>query len=143
MKYPTIGTVSSGTVRTEDLLEAFSDELERLARANRAAGKYRQLIKDARTVDANSEAGDELTQSLMDALGEFAPPYFYFGTTEGDGSDFGFWLGDLSEFDGLRVCDTSEIPRGHTGEVLHINDHGNATLYACTRGRCREVWAVV
>ena len=41
----------------------------------------------------------------------------------------------------LRVNDTSEVPRGYTGEVLHVNDHGNTTLYTASRGKLTEVWS--
>ncbi len=146
MKYANFGTVSHATLRNEDLLPAFADELERLARAGKCLKLYRDLIREARNLDPGHDVrAAEVLDDLSEALSNFAPPYFYFGAHEGDGSDFGFWLGSsaLEDFDGLKVSDTSEIPKGYTGEVLHINDHGNATLYACTRGRCREVWAVV
>jgi hypothetical protein len=47
------------------------------------------------------------------------------------------------EFDGLVVSDTSEVPSDFSGEVLHINDHGNATLYGARRGKLVEVAACV
>jgi hypothetical protein len=43
------------------------------------------------------------------------------------------------DFDGLVVADTCEIPASYSGDVLHINDHGNATLYAAARGRLVEI----
>lgn len=36
---------------------------------------------------------------------------------------------EAGEFDGLVVSDLAEIPLDYNGAVLHINDHGNATLY--------------
>lgn len=145
MKKYIIGSVSHATLRPEDLLPAFADTLETLARDFKRARQYRKLIKEARSVDPESDDAPEVLSELEDALQEFAPPYFYFGAHPGDGSDFGFWLPEnpFEDFDGLRVSDTSAVPRGYSGEVLHINDHGNATLYACTRGRCHEVWAIV
>jgi hypothetical protein len=82
---------------------------------------------------------------LFDALDAYAPAYFYFGAHPGDGADYGFWLSESfpDDFDGLKVSDTADVPKGHTGEVLHANDHGNMTLYAYSRGRGRELWAVV
>lgn len=48
------------------------------------------------------------------------------------------------EFDGLVVSDTSEVPADYDGEVLHINDHGNATLYVADgEGNLKEIAAVV
>lgn len=33
------------------------------------------------------------------------------------------------QYDGIAVSDTSEVPEGYSGDVLLINDHGNATLF--------------
>lgn len=33
------------------------------------------------------------------------------------------------QFDGLKVSDLSEVPEEYEGEILHVNDHGNVTLY--------------
>ena len=155
MRYADFGSVSHGTLRDEDLLQAFADELESLLAEQSRRFKralYRALIRDARKWLASGDdiagaAGSGIVGELQDALNEFAPPYAYFGAHERDGSDFGFWLDRdaLDEsFDGLRVDDTGEVPRDYRGEVLLVNDHGNVTLYvAGSRGRLREVWAVV
>jgi hypothetical protein len=47
---------------------------------------------------------------------------------------FQSWMSDMDDFDGLRVSDTSEVPDDYSGEVLHVNDHGNATLYVADNG---------
>jgi len=73
---------------------------------------------------------------------------------EGDGSDFGFWIGNgrdlklsVMEDGGVIVSDLSEIPAGHEGDVLAVNDHGNATLYRRVRFgtgfRLVDEWSVV
>lgn len=46
-------------------------------------------------------------------------------------------------FDGLKVEDTSEIPADYRGEVLHINDHGNVTLYLKTARKLKELASCV
>ena len=156
-KFAPFGTVSHGTLRTEDLLDSFARELEWQVQRNAdyfqsddAARLQRDhllsLVWDARECDPESEDADYLVnESLPDALQAFAPAYGYFGAHPGDGSDFGFWLSDdeLADFDGLQVADTSEVPEDYNGEVLHVNDHGNATLYAAERGQLSEVWSVV
>jgi len=156
-KPASFGTVSHGTLRTEDLLDSFATELEWQVQRNadyfqsddvRRAERDRllSLVWDARECDPESEDADYLVnESLPDALQEFAPAYGYFGAHCGDGADFGFWLSDdaLADFDGLRVADTSEVPEDYSGEVLHVNDHGNMTLYVATTGQLVEVWAVV
>jgi hypothetical protein len=143
MKYASLGSISSGTLRTEDLLPAFADALEDLVNANGGFWANRNLlIAEARAVDPQSDDADELVQELQDALQEFAPPYCYFGAHEGDGADFGFWVvSDL--FENTRQY---ELERGGElpcaccfdgSEFLVVNDHGNATLYAkqAIRGR--------
>jgi hypothetical protein len=157
-----IGSVSSGTMRTEDLIPDFIYELRRQVPLTR---EHRKLIRgielDIRNhtphgKDAShsaywdlDQAGEDLGE-LMDALDTYAPPYFYFGAHPGDGADYGFWLSESfrEDFDGLIVDDSwrgrqDEIPKGYTGEVLRISDHGNMTLLAYSRGRSREVWGIV
>lgn len=160
-KFADFGSVSSGTMRDEDLLSSLSDELEfQLSRQSRRYPRkaHRALIREAqRTLchmtdgtheqaDAARDIAGDVVNELMDALCEFAPPYAYFGAHPGDGADYGFWLPEDidNSFDGLRVDDTSEVPRDYQGDVLHVNDHGNCTLYASNgRGKLREIWAVV
>jgi hypothetical protein len=135
------GSVSSGTMRAQDLIPDFCWELRHLghraaeltrieSRCNRAlSGKFGE--DDAYFTDEMSSFDLE---SLTDMLQEHAPAYAYFGSHPGDGADYGFWLSesfeyDFEAFDGIKVADTDDIPRGYTGEVLQINDHGNMTLY--------------
>lgn len=148
MKTATPGSVSHGTHRPEDLIPTFARELQRLR-----GSLPRALFLAVRDCELrfDSQCGlddgftSETVEALSDALQEFAPPGFYFGTHPGDGSDFGFWLDEsfIDEFDGLRVSDTSEVPKGYRGEVLHVNDHGNCTLYVSNSRGLREVWGVV
>lgn len=145
-----LGTVSSGTLRPEDLVPAFAAELRRLRGAlpKQLARDVRSYVSDAPAPDGMDadEFGAELVQELSDALEAYAPPLAYFGTHPGDGADFGFWVdpGSLEDFDGLRVSDLSEVPASYRGEVLHVNDHGNASLYVQTsRTRLLEVWSIV
>ena len=139
-----IGSISHGTMRSEDLIETFSDELRLHARENHSTQAYWDLLKACTQwlkvnlpkdwIDENeAEAGSELVNSLFDALGNFAPSYCYFGAHEGDGSDYGFWPCDELIADNLasgelaRCEDGGEPPAGV--ESLMINDHGNMTFY--------------
>jgi hypothetical protein len=99
---------------------------------------------DAEDYFGTDEADYDL-EELFDALNEYCLPYFYFGAHPGDCSDYGYWLSEGwdEDFDGLKVSDLSEVPTGYTGEVMHVNDHGNVSLYAYSRGRRRELWAIV
>ena len=155
VEYP-MGTVSSGTMREEDLIPDFCWELARLARQTgilpaKARKSHLALVRDIETrMEAedyfeSEDASYDLNEGLFDALNTYAAPYFYFGSHPGDGSDYGFWLGEMfdEDFDGLKVADLSEVPAKYRGEVLVVNDHGNMTLYVKTSRAMREVWAVV
>ena len=164
MKTGKPGSISHGTLRPEDLIPTFGDELESLILLNgdwlakpEWHGKrdgLNALREDARAYDAATESapenGPELVNELIDALQEFAPDYCYFGAHPGDGSDFGFWLyedwQEMARDDGVTfVSDLSELPDDLPGGlVCVVNDHGNATLYAqdC-EGVRREIWGIV
>lgn len=97
------GTVSHGTLRTQDLLRSFADQLESLLPFN-----GRRLVQEARdaadAIDANPDAqvanmtGSDILSDLIDELDTIAGrDGFYFGTTEGYGSDFGFWKIETEE----------------------------------------------
>ena len=127
-----IGSVSHGTLRTEDLLEAFSDELARLAPDDDLVREARALLTLTRagwfTVYAMPDAVSDLVNDLHDALSVYAPPYCYFGGHEGDGSDFGFWP-DLAAIEELpKVSDPNEVDAMDV-DCVYVNDHGNVTVY--------------
>ena len=197
--YGSIGSVSTATMRPEDLIPAFLWECNqlRLTRDERATvrqierdstvaicfdiqGNYGQGFETVTTETTKEDARKQLAcyrenepqyshrirrtkeditssseywqedagyylEDLFNILDAHSLPYFYFGAHPGDGADYGWWLSEdwQDSFDGLTVSDTAEIPKGHTGEVLHISDHGNPTLYSCVHGRMREVWSLV
>lgn len=144
MTYPKIGSVSEGTLRAEDLVDTFASELSyhikrmRLTRAQRKG--FSELLRDA-CGDQNEKY--EIVDKLQDALSEIAPPYSYFGASEGDGACFGFWPIINDEL--ARVAAGDAIPREHWGEdVLIINDHGNCECgYVDKRGKFHEYWSCV
>lgn len=186
-KYPSIGSISHGTLREADLLEAFADALEELrprGRLESVSGtekkSYRNasLIREARECailleDSDSaekealkrgiselelesleqERAGELLQELEDSLSELAPEGVYFGASEGDGADFGFWpsaewLERAEDFQGItEVCrssDLSEVPSSFVGIVILSNCHGNVTVYYRHRNwRLEELWSAV
>lgn len=123
----TIGSVSSGTHRAEDLLESFAWELEYLARKDGRLLEFGGLILEAATADPETDEGSEVVAALFDALGEFAPPYTYFGAHEGDGADFGFWPSMDSVDELERFADFPDELPGDDFAV--VNDHGNVTVY--------------
>ena len=166
--YP-MGSISSGTMRPEDLIPAFLAELEwhsgktrqsPVSAKSRAA--HRRLVREiGKRMEADgyyeSEDVDSDLESLFDALGEYAAPYFYFGAHPGDGADYGFWLSEswdedfIDDADGLtrddnvsslKVSDLADVPKWFRGEVAIVTDHGNVTLGVQTSRGFREIWRV-
>lgn len=143
-----IGTISHGTMRPEDLVPVFADELRRLRGA-----LPRALNNDVRAFSAGKCDDDGalfILESLFGELEAFAPNYCYFGAHPGDGSDYGFWLSDdwqqQAKDDGVKfVSDLAEVPDTFRGVLCVVSDHGNATLYATENGvgTLREIWSVV
>lgn len=165
IKFASLGTISHGTLRTEDLLNSFASELEWQIGRNGAflsmpenfplRDRLAKLLGEAQ--DAWNEDGKtlqdeenaaEMVNDLQNALSEvFAAPYSYFGNTEGDGSDFGFWPDIESAKEGCDfVSSESEEfpPSGFTGEWLHVNERGNCALYVRdAQGNSVELWSCV
>lgn len=148
IKYASIGSVSSGTMATDDLLSALSSELDyQLGRQSTRFPRreLRKLIRDAERAvgDSDDEMGRDVVDELFEALEQFAPPYAYFGSIEGDGADYGYWP-SVDGFDGLKVDDLADVPKGYRGEVMLVNDHGNVTIGAVNaRGTFNEIWSCV
>ena len=90
-----LGTLIHGTLRDEDLLTAFADELVRLG--GTVTQDLRDLINACEqdnwelSDDMQEEVSFAINETLINKLNEYAPPHTYFGAHEGDGSDFGFW----------------------------------------------------
>src|SRR5690606_1963818 len=147
-----LGTVIHGTLRTEDLVPAFLEELKALD-PDRAAYYVERIPAEALEDEDHIwwQTGEAMwmVEELFDILNEYAPPFCYFGSLEGDGSDFGFWIDRFSLEEAiengevLRVEDLSEVPSDYEGMVLHESDHGNLTLYERTSGNFVEIWSVV
>jgi hypothetical protein len=90
------GTVSSGTMREEDLLPKFAYVLEKygMKRSALTARAAARLIEMSDT-DKNRElVSIVLNEEVWEAMNEIAPEGYYFGAHEGDGSDYGYWLAE-------------------------------------------------
>ena len=142
-----LGSISHGTLRTEDLLEAFADVLNSLDKTNPLIAEALDLIAigdkwndhDEPTIDWTDDQEESafilVNESLPDALQELCPPFIYFGTLEGDGSDFGFWpdiesLEEDLEYNGRPMLGDSEYTHlDDAGLLVHINDHGNVSVF--------------
>ena len=92
-------SISHGTLNPRDLLPIFADVLEDLERDGPRVDvpDAADVLNDAeRAIQADFEGFSdewivELVIELSDHLEHRAPEGTYFGSNEGDGSDFGFW----------------------------------------------------
>lgn len=155
IKPASLGSISHGTLRTEDLLSAFLSELEsriflngdyfsrpeNFAERDRLANLVGEaqdcFAEDGNEIDPEKEdeASELVNERLPDALNMFAPSYCYFGAHEGDGSDFGYWP-DIFAIEELPcIADNSaeaiaaEQSEDFSTDVRYVNDHGNVTVY--------------
>ena len=136
-----LGSISTGTLRTEDLLEAFANTLQQFNRTHPLLGEYLDIhANDAWDSD---KAADLLNEGFFNALQEICPPFVYFGTLEGDGADFGFWpdIETIQEIVNIAECDASQgISCPDDGVIVQVSDHGNVTVMDMERN---VLWSVV
>lgn len=91
-----LGTVSYGTMRNEDLMSSFEQEIKRLTTEEsfRIIRRERKLWKKC-----GKFWKSDYVDFLFEKLDFLAPEGCYFGATEGDGSDYGFWkIEDMEEY---------------------------------------------
>lgn len=83
-------SVSWGTLKSEDLIPKFLDVLKTYGK-----DKYDAYIKANPEVEDWKDLDDEtmgwVVDELTDLLNEIAPDGCYFGASDSDGADFGFW----------------------------------------------------
>jgi len=151
MKYLELGTVSHGTMRTEDLIPVFLNTLRSFDSENQLFDEWKHEIRDIEDgwIERDPVNADAMLDDLFESLNEWCPPYCYFGSHEGDGSDYGCWL----DHDSLeRAVDDGDVTKVDSGdswpcfpEILDVNDHGNITLYCWDGDECKhiEVWSLV
>lgn len=95
--------VSCDTLRPEDLLVRFWQAAEtistladrpHLLNPETVAALERLVGEDSSETDWDDEQASYMLEALTDALNDVAPAAFSFGSSEGDGACFGFWLCD-------------------------------------------------
>jgi len=152
------GSVSHGTMRPQDLIPCFVDEILWHDPNNEVAERIKSryevgILEDEEDFDPDDyfeseDASYDLNEDLFNELNRLCEdiPYCYFGASEGDGSDYGFWIDTNTinyDFEGLKVSDLSEIPDDYEGEFLVVNDHGNTSLYNRWNNENTEIWSIV
>ena len=162
-----LGSISTGTLRQQDLLSAFAQKLRSLESTKfyaevgpdslelyHGSELVRQAPAMLNALDnttplatgavSNPYVGEYLDW-LTDALQEYCPPFVYFGTLEGDGADFGFWP-DMESLDyernywGEETAEWNEEHLVNHDLLVHISDHGNVTVMDMERN---VLWSVV
>lgn len=148
IKLASIGSVSTATLRTKDLLSAFADELEWQIQRNgdyfsrpenfALRDKLNSLVGETQDCwgedseiapDKQDQADWLVNEALPVALSaHFAPAYCYFGSHPGDGADFGFWP-SWDEIDELPTVEDSDAAKALGEDCKSVNDHGNVTVY--------------
>lgn len=90
-------TVSSGTLRSEDLLSVFVDTIETIYDQNQTSPDedLQGLLDHAAALDTESDdEADDVSDTIDELIAELdriAPEGCVFGAHEGDGALFGFW----------------------------------------------------
>jgi hypothetical protein len=139
-KFAPLGSISWGTMREEDLipkfegyLQEFGVEVERPPAVTKLLDEDDGFLNDKE----REEVSWYLNEDLWEAMDDLAPPYCSFGSHEGDGADYGFWV----DWDALRdaIAD-GEVLQVEAGDewpnplpenvsyFLENNDHGNCAL---------------
>ena len=149
-----LGSISSGTLRTLDLLEAFASEAEA-----RCGDMATRAVSTAHIyLDPDAIVDDEQVQETLDELRflleDSCPPFVYFGSLEGDGADFGFWvdwdrLEEARQYIKIFPNEQPERPNNLEQDdeylrddnvIVQVSDHGNVTVMDMERN---VIWSVV
>ena len=144
-----IGSISTGTLRTEDLLEEFAWELHRLDNDNALPEDVEKLRSSSHDMEEGndgygerclncgdyeddldllcSEASERIREQagyildeLFDALNGYCPPFVFFGSHPGDGADFGYWP-DVDVLE-QAVCDATGVKSMADDEYVLADD---------------------
>ena len=132
-----LGSISTGTLRTQDLLEAFHSTIA-------ASGTPPALAEDGYIDGGEPYSAGELLEVYTEQLESLCPPFVYFGTLEGDGADFGFWvdwdrLNEARQNIGMASESDEEILK-EDNVIVQVSDHGNVTVMDMERN---IIWSVV
>jgi hypothetical protein len=88
----TNASVSTGTMREEDLIPAFEQVLDEAGATYDRPDAVDKLLDGFELCDDEmEEVSWYLNEELFDAMNAIAPDGCYFGSHPGDGADYGFW----------------------------------------------------
>lgn len=144
---PSLGSISHGTLRPQDLFPAFYDEAKSRFPENNNVKNLAfvvAVLDDVNDDDFSeafyaSEYCQDAINDLQDILNEDLPPFMYFGSHPGDGSDFGYWFDNVGfemsvqDKETLQVNDLADVDFDNLKEGIYavavVNDHGNVSFY--------------
>jgi hypothetical protein len=147
-----IGSISHGTLRAQDLAEVLRFELSRMCYRN--ARLYEELDIIAHDEERDECYDFEVIHDAIDALNEFAPMFCYVGFHEGDLSDLGCWpdhdaiQSAIRDGDAINIADLSDLDSIAISELhganvaILVNDHGNTTVYELSV-KATRIWDCV
>ena len=160
-----LGSISTGTLRPEDLLPAFIESLtatggkipEDLTCGTHLEYTNLPSYSSVGVIDADDafwqsdDARDDV-DALIDALEARCPPFVYFGSLPGDGADFGFWVDTEPLGDALQDGPADEPPTegwdwdlgeytlANHGVIVQVFGHGDAIAMDMERN---VLWSLV
>lgn len=144
-----LGSVSTGTMRTEDLLPAFARALISFVGRPEYHRIERPLMDRALEItNGDTPAYPQSTfKALFDTLNELCPPFVYFGAHPGDGADFGFWPdwdalddGPFSDMCICDECDNKPFELVSEGHIINVDYRGNVTVMDLDRN---VLWSTI
>ena len=143
-----LGSISHGTLRTQDLLPVFLETLTALGGdvpSDLECGAHIEYLNwpgpgttacDEDDKFWSSEEAMWDMEALTDGLNNLCPPFVYFGTLEGDGSDFGFW----PNYDGMTESNIEGLDEFEAdGAIVKYTGNGNVTVMDMERN---VIWSV-
>ena len=165
-----LGTISEGTLKTEDIgtnliwhmdrLDLDTNDLNTFNKLKKEFSEEIEHLEESEEEYYISVGSSEKLENIFDEIKEIAdnytPDYCYLGMHQYDGADFGVWVvSELFEdtkqggYDGM-VCRSTvnangvdePVPAEYT-HYLAVNDHGNCTLWARDGDTWKECWAIV
>lgn len=128
-----LGSISTGTLRTKDLLHAFRNALSRVG-----YNTHLELITEACIVIENEnwegeQALELVNDRLSAAINELCPPFVYFGAHPDDGADFGFWpdmnaIHESVDSDGYGGEVPGEYVLDNDGVIVQVDELNHITV---------------
>ena len=140
----TVGSWSTGTLRTEDIAQTLIGMAHYVGiDADPNIAIIADWDDDDDHDDDDYQTIGEAIADAIDVLQEYAPMYCYVGASEYDPADFGVFPSDDAIQEairtGIELVPTDRNGAGSTinvedGVIIDVNDHGNVTISTIERG---------